>query len=360
MSVGGFDATQDELTLDGEVTTGLVGVDASSNRFLGGIMVSQSEGDGSYRVGADVERGDEGTVEASLTGVYPYLEAKLNERVSAWGLVGIGSGDLTVRRRDEVLETDLGMRMGAVGLRGRVLDGSGPRRIGLNVKTDAMWVQTESDRTRGMRGAQGEASRVRVILQGEQQLALESGGMLVPSAEIGVRLDGGDAETGMGLEVGTGLRYSRGSVSVEGQVRGLAAHEESGYEEWGASGAIRVSPRESGRGLTFSIAPVWGQAGSQSERLWGARDARELEPGAEFDPRTSLEAELGYGFGVPGTRGVVTPYAGLSLEQGVGRTIRAGTRWSLGPGAVMGIEGTRLGGVDGTTNSIELRVELRW
>ena len=60
VSVGGFDATQDELTLDGEVTTGLLGADMQWDRFLGGVMVSESRGDGSYRVGADVERGDEG------------------------------------------------------------------------------------------------------------------------------------------------------------------------------------------------------------------------------------------------------------------------------------------------------------
>ena len=355
VAVGAFDATEDELTLDGEVTTGLVGADMRWDRLLGGILVSESRGDGSYRLGASEERGDEGTIEATLTGVYPYLEAKLNERVSAWGLVGVGSGDLTVKRSGEVLETDLGMRMGAVGVRGRVLDGTGPRGIGVNVKTDAMWVATESGRTRGMMGAEGEVSRVRLIVEGEQQLALKNGGMLVPSAEVGLRFDGGDAETGTGLEVGTGLRYSRGAFTIEGQVRGLAAHE-----EWGASGAIRISPRASGRGLTFSIAPVWGQAGSQAERLWGARDARELEPGGEFEATGRIEAELGYGIGVRGTRGVVTPYTGLSLTEGAGRTLRAGTRWDIGPAAVMGLEWTRQGGADGSTNGIELRAEVRW
>ena len=140
---------------------------------------------------------------------------------------------------------------------------------------------------------------------------MESGSLITPSAEFGLRLDGGDAETGAGLELGAGLRYARGPLSIEGQFRGLVAHEESGYEEWGASGAIRVNPSESGRGLTFSIAPVWGSTGSQAERLWGARDAGELGPGGEFEAKARLETELGYGFGVPGTRAVMTPYTGL-------------------------------------------------
>ena len=55
------------------------------------------------------------------------------------------------------------------------------------------------------------------------------------------------------------MRYARGPVTIEGQVRALVAHEASGYEEWGASGAIRIAPSASGRGLTLSIAPVWGE-----------------------------------------------------------------------------------------------------
>ena len=64
---------------------------------------------------------------------------------------------------------------------------------------------------------------------------------------------------------------------------------------------------------------------------------------------------------VPQTRGVVTPYTGLSLGEGA-RTYRAGTRWNLAPGAVLGLEATRQGGANGTagTNAIELRTELRW
>ena len=365
VATGGFDAEEDGVTLDGDVITGFLGADAKWDRVLAGVMVSQSKGDGSYRVvpepGSDVD-GDEGKVESSLTGVYPYLEAKLNERISAWGLVGVGSGGLTLRRKNEVLETDLGMRMGAVGIKGRMLDGTGPSGIGLDLKSDAMWVGTKSVRTEGMMGAEGEVSRVRIIVKGERPFATESGGMFTPSGEVGLRVDGGDAETGAGLELGAVLRYAKGPLSIEGAFRGLVAHEESGYEEWGASGSVRVTPGESGLGLTFSLAPVWGNAGSQAERLWGASDAREFGAGGEFDPGVSLEAELGYGFGVPGALGVVTPYAGLSLAEDAGRTVRAGARWQLAPGAVMGLEGTRQGGANGLpgTNAVEFRTELRW
>ena len=239
------------------------------------------QGDGSYRLSP--EKGDdEGTIVSSMTGLYPYTRIDLNERVSAWGLVGIGSGELTLHRKDaDPMETTLDMRMGALGLTGRVLDGTGPSGLGVNVKSDAMWVRTTSDQIQGMESAEGDVSRLRLIVQGERRFELQDGGVFMPSGELGLRIDGGDAETGTGLEVGASMQYIRGAFTIEGQVRALVAHESSGYEEWGASGTIRVIRSASGRGLTFGITPVWGNAGSQAGRLWGAKDARELEPGTE-------------------------------------------------------------------------------
>ena len=361
-ATGGFEAQEDDVTLDGDVTTGVLAADAEWDRVLAGVMVSQSKGDGSYRTSAD-QGNDEGTVESTMTGVYPYARLRLNDRVSTWGLVGAGSGDLTLRRTGgETFETDLGMRMGAIGMQGQVLDGSNPSGIGVNVKSDAMWVRTTSDETQGMKSAEGEASRLRLIVEAERAFEVEGGGMFVPSGEVGLRVDGGDAETGSGLEVGAGMSYTRGAVTIEGQVRALVAHEESGYEEWGASGSIRVNPSASGRGLTFGIAPVWGSSWSQTERLWEARNVTEIGQSARFEASRGLEVELGYGMGAPGARGVVTPYTGLSLSEGSSRTVRAGTRWNVAPGAVLGLEATQQGGTNGTpgTRAIKFQTELRW
>ena len=339
----------------------------SGNGSLPGCSSPRSKGDGSYRL-SESEGDDKGTVESTMTGVYPYARVNLNARVSAWGVVGIGSGDLTLRRKGgegtetEVIETDLGMRMGAIGLRGRLLDATGPSGVGLNLKSDAMWVSTESDKTQGMESAEGEVSRLRLIVQGERAFAMERGGSLVPRAELGVRVDGGDAETGAGLEAGAGIRYTRGSFVIEGQVRGLVAHEESGYEEWGASAAMRVSPSASGRGLTASLGPVWGNTGGATQRLWGARDARGLGAGGEFEPSARMDAELGYGFAVAHTPGIVTPYTAMSLREGSGRHIRAGARWNLAPGAVLGLEATREEGTGdaGHRHAVRFRTQIRW
>ena len=45
------------------------------------------------------------------------------------------------------MPTDISMRMGAVGVKGKVLDGTGASGVSLDVKSDAMWVGTKSSDT---------------------------------------------------------------------------------------------------------------------------------------------------------------------------------------------------------------------
>ena len=178
---------------------------------------------------------------------------------------------------------------------------------------------------------------------------------------MGIRHDGGDAETGTGIEVGGALRYEGNGITIEGAVRTLVAHEESGYEEWGASGSILVEPRASGRGLSLALTPTLGAASSGVERLWGLRDAQGLASGDEFEAKARMDAEVGYGVGVPHARGLVTPYAGLSLGEGGSRTLRAGTRWKLSDEANLGIEAIRDEGANQRgASAVLFRAAMRW
>ena len=231
------------------------------------------------------------------------------------------------------------MRLGAVGFRGTVLDGSGPSGMGLRIESDAMWVRTESDRTAGLERAEGDASRLRLALESERAFELEPGSTLTPSARLGLRHDGGDAETGTGIDVGAGIRYTSGPLTVEGAVHALAAHEESDYEEWGASGAMRIVPGASGRGLSLTLAPAWGNAANGAEHLWSARNAPAFTGNGGREANHRIESELGYGLGA--WAGVLTPYAGLGLGEESARTLRLGARWEMGEALRLGLEGTR-------------------
>ena len=270
------------------------------------------------------------------------------------------AGDELHQEGEKAMPTDISMRMGAVGVKGQVLDGSGRSGIELNVKSDAMWVGTKSEDTSELAPTEGDVTRLRLILQGERTFEADNGARFTPNAEVGLRHDGGDAETGTGVEIGAGLRYSVGAVTIEAQARTLVAHEDSDYQEWGASGAIRVTPSPTGRGLTLSIAPGWGQTGSAAERLWSAHDTGVLGTDSEFEPESQLEIDAGYGFGLVHGRGVFTPYAGLTLGGAGNRTVRAGTRWQLNPDTIVSVEATRQASAGEADNQLILRAALRF
>ena len=91
-----FSGTEAEVTLDGQVSSGLVGVDYQRGRFLGGVLLSRSQGDGNF-AGASLEGAPNrnGIVESTLTGIHPYLRLDLTDRLGAWGLLGRGAGTMT-------------------------------------------------------------------------------------------------------------------------------------------------------------------------------------------------------------------------------------------------------------------------
>ena len=115
------------------------------------------------------------------------------------------------------------------------------------------------------------------------------------------------------------------------------------------------------RGLKLAIAPAWGQTGSAAERLWSTQTPNPLGSDSEFEAESRLEMDAGYGFALPGNRGVLTPYAGMTLRHARARTMRTGTRWQLGADAVLGLEATRQTSDAGEAdNQLMLRIALRF
>ena len=356
VATSGFRAGVDGVTMDGSVTTGFLGFDAEWQRLLAGLLLARSEGDGDYSLSGG---GDSGTIESALTGVYPYARLRLGARLSVWGLAGVGSGDLTLIRQDEVIDTGLGLRLGAVGVEGTLLEGNA---LDLVVKSDALWVRTDSDAATGLAAASAQVNRLRLILEGGRTLALSAASTLTPTLQVGLRHDGGDAETGTGLEVGAGLRYLAGVLTIEAQVRTLLAHEAGGYEEWGVSGAIRLSPDASGLGASLTVLPAWGVPSGGVAQLWSHSDASALVSKSAAAPAAGrLDAELGYGLPALRGRGVLTPYARLALLEGDGRSWHLGTRLALDSSLNLSLEGSsrRVAGGE-TVHDLALRASVPW
>ena len=144
-------------------------------------------------------------------------------------------------------------------------------------------------------------------------------------------------------------------------MRTLVAHEATGYEEWGASGAVRIDPGASGRGLSLSIVPSWGAASGGADRLWSLSEPGSLGPGDDVEAGRRLETELGYGFGLARAPGVLTPYVGLTLADG--GAWRTGARWAIAPQATLALEATRAETAHDAGSSehgVMLRGQIRW
>ena len=331
-SVSAFSSADPDLSLSGETATGSMGVDWERGRLIAGFAMTHSLGEGTAE-----GSGRSYAMGSAVTTLLPYARFALTERLSAWGLAGTGTGRLTLDLDGNTPErygTDLAMAFAAVGVRGDLLTPAEAGGFALALKADAFRVRTESAAVAApgvghLAGARAEASRVRAVLDGSRTFALASGRSLTPSVALGLRHDGGDAETGTGVEVGAGVGYAdpvRG-LDVALRVYGLAAHADDGYGDWGVSGSLHLAPGAAGRGLTASLVPSYGTDPGGTERLWALPDASGLAVDDAAPRSGRLDGELGYGLPVSG--GLTgTPYAGFGVSDAA-REVRMG--WRLAP-----------------------------
>ena len=327
-----FNGRDGTLDLGGDVLTGTLGVDGQGDRWLAGVLMSHSLGDGSFAMDGIGALGS-GELDTALTSIHPYGRYTVNDRLDVWGVLGYGWGDLTLELgTDTTLETDMDLVMGAFGGRGVLLSAEETWGVEVATRTDAMFTRMTSEAVAGLESTEADAHRVRLILEGTRGFTWAAGQSLTPSVELGLRHDWGDAETGFGLELGGRVQYANPAwgLTIEGAARGLLAHEDSAYEELGAWGTIQVTPGADGQGLALTLAPTWGAASNGVESLWGRQDMAGLAP--QEPTRTAggrLEAEVGYGLVVPFGSDLVTPYVGLAAAEGE-RIYRLGGRWAGG------------------------------
>ena len=354
-----FGGVDEGVNLNGDVLTGLLGLDYARERWLAGVALSYSDGNGTYQAPGIGVAGD---LDSTLVSIHPYLRYALTARLSVWGTLGYGAGTLRLHpgRDQDAIETDMQMSMGALGLRGIVY---ATQSTELALKSDALWVRTTSDAAPGLQAVDGaDASRVRLLLSGRHERVLANGGVITPSIELGVRYDDGDAETGLGVELGGGLRYAdllRG-LTLETTARALLAHEDGGYEEWGVGGTLQFDPGVLGRGPAFSLASGWGVTGSGAQELWLQQDMAGLARRHYTAPEGRIKAEWSYGLDVPWTNGIQTPYSSMELA-GSGRTVRLGWRFELGHSLSLSLDGERREtSHEAPDHTLMLRTSLPW
>ena len=311
------------FSLDGDVSTGMVGADYGGERWLGGLVLSHSQGSGTYSLS-----GLSGAIESSLTGLYPYLSFALGERVSVWGVLGRGEGTLALSPDGaDAVEADMAMTMAALGLRGELMPASASG-LALALKADALVMRSTSDAAFDLAAVEADVSRWRFGLEGSRSFRLYRGGLLTPVFEVALRHDDGDAEVGTGVEVGGGIRYTGSALTLELKARGLLMHEAEEFRQWGMSGSLRYDPTPaSERGLSASLTQSWGaSATGGAERLWSRNTVSGMAAASTLESVGPLHAELGYGLSTLGGTG--TPWVGYTVSD-VGRDYRLGYRFDF-------------------------------
>ena len=320
-----FAGREGTLGLNGDVRTTMFGADYARGPMVAGLSLSHSRGLGEYAGAAS------GQVLSSVTGLYPWLGYQATDRITVWGVGGYGGGGLLLTPQGGPgLESGLSMKMAAAGTRGELVAG-GASGFALAFKADALWVGTSIDGVDGPAGrlaaTDAAVTRLRTGLEGSRAYAVAGRLSLTPSVEAGLRHDGGDAETGAGMDVGAGLVVSDSStgLSLDVRVRTLLVHQAEGFRERGVALSFSYNPTPSSPlGFTASVAPSWGgEARSGAEALWGRETMAGVAHGS-FAQGNRLAGEVGYGLSV-GSRFVGTPRVGFSASE-YGRDYRVGYR----------------------------------
>ena len=332
---GNFDGREGAFSLDGEATTAMLGADYAKDHWLAGLALIQSSGEGNYHdtdtdttpspictenldtqtrqalCNGAVREGD-GQVEASLTAITPYASLQASDSIRLWGTLGQGSGEVTLKPElGDSLTADISWNMAAMGLRGDLVESQAG--LSLALTSDALWSRTESDKTHELAASDATVTRLRVGLEGSWRIRLDQG-HLTPRLEMGIRQDGGDAETGRGVEIGGGIAWNDPTLGLSLDLSGrtLLSHDSDDLKDQGFAASFVFDPEpQSERGLSMTIGQDWGGAAT------GGLDALFAEPSISERAGSASEsrwnAEVAYGLSAWDGRFTGSPYIGLGI-----------------------------------------------
>ncbi len=319
-----FGGRPDErFSMDGEVFAGHIGLDYRfSGTMLAGVIVSRSKGDVDYRFSGPV--GDDGGIEMQLTSAHPYMHWSPFHGLGVWGSVGFGRGAATLTDEKGAVDTGISMRMMALGARQELMPIG---RFGLALKADAFLVQMAADKHEDLPAVAADTSRMRLALESSRSFEFEGGSLLTGTLELGALADAGDAETGAGAEVGAGLAYQHpGGLDIQAHGHMLLTHEESEFEQWGASVSVTFDWGAQGEGLFFALVPTWGAPSTGAEGMWETTRVAETFLAGETELGMNLDTRVGYGMNLPNGHGLLTVFGEMGKPTGAPPHLRLGTQ----------------------------------
>ena len=340
-----FDGREGTLSLDGEATTTMLGVDYARDHWLVGMALMQSNGKGGYQDsetelraaspacsttenGTEQDtcngavRDGEGEIEARLTAVTPYAAIQTSENLKLWGTLGHGTGEVTLTPAvGDPLKADISWTMAAVGLRSDIIV---PRKnstelgplsdsgLALALTADALWARTSSNRTQDMVASDSNVTRLRFGLEGSYQITLKQGGSVTPRLEVGVRQDGGSAETGLGIELVGGLSWLDPTLglSIDLSGRTLIVHSSDDLKNQSFALAFAWDPDPATqRGPSLKFSQQWGTIALGGLDTPFGPDS--IEDVGDSENTARWQADAAWGFPIFGGTFTGSPHVGV-------------------------------------------------
>ncbi len=261
---------------DGDLRVQYLGIDAQLPSWLFGVALGRSRGSGEWNAGTA-----SGRLSTTMRSVHPYLRWS-GGATAVWTTFGAGRGEARNERTatGQVGTSPLDLAMGLVEFQRRLGPAGGPVAFGL--RADAGWASLSTGE--GTETIDDLAARVHQARLGlDVRSEMRAGGAeLAPFGAVHLRNDGGDGQTGRGVELSGGLRTRIGVVGLDVQGRWLAFHSATDYGESGAGLTLTVGGREE-EGLSLSASPRWGGPTRGGYALWQER-APGMTPGPHAPP----------------------------------------------------------------------------
>ena len=284
-----FEGKEDNSKLKADVTTGMIGFDYSKENWLVGVMLSQSDTGDSDLGFAELD--------ASLTATTIYGTFSPTSETQILGAAARGHGDLNYKWKGGG-DSQAGIEWAMASLASRTeldrlkLFGN----ASLAMVSDVFWTRISSKSVPGVTGITARASRLRFGLESSWTIGLENGTDLKPKLEFGLRHDGGNAEQGIGVDVGVGLEWliPEHGTTLDISGRKLVTHAEENFEESGIIARMKYDRiPTSERGLSLSLSHELGSSGSDGfERLFESDLTTHAKP-QNATERWQLEAAWG-------------------------------------------------------------------
>ena len=340
-----FEGRREGWSGDGNVTMGVGGADWNTESMLGGLMIIRADGSGDY---------GGSSIDAHITGVAPYAGGKISDYMSIWGTVGVGRGEIRVKEEEERWSSDIGWKMAAGGIRGDIVKRK-REGLGLAFVSDVLYAKSDSEDY-----FEEGVSRIRAGVEGTWTARLSESALFEPRVEAGLRRDGGDAERGIGAELGGGmkLRHTELGITFDIEGRGLVSHEDGGFESRGISASFEWEKDMSeGRGASVALRQDWGepQSGGMESLFYDGP----IRGGEVSSNGSRLSAEVEYGFMREGMR--QAPYVDYGQWE-EGRDYALGWRVStISSDISVDVNATRRESEQSDTeHGVGVRLDVRW